>query len=77
MIFSSGPFFWRSQHGRHVRLRAVVDAHLEEEAVELGLGQGVGAFVLDGILGREHQERLAEKECLAADRHLLFLHRLE
>ena len=33
--------------------------------------------MLDGVLRRQHEERLAEEERLAADRHLLFLHRLE
>ena len=34
----------------------VIDLHLKEETVELGLGQAVGAFVLDGVLGGEHDE---------------------
>ena len=33
--------------------------------------------MLDRVLRREHEERLAEKEGLAADRHLLLLHRFE
>src|SRR5205807_2620429 len=37
----------------------------------------VGSFLLDGVLGREHEKRLAQKERLSADRHLLLLHRLE
>jgi hypothetical protein len=33
--------------------------------------------VLDGILGREHQERLLQRESRSSDRDLLLLHRLE
>ena len=33
--------------------------------------------MLDGVLGREYEERFAEEKCLAADRDLLLLHRLE
>ncbi len=32
------------------------DHRLHQEAVELGLGQVVGAFLLDRILGRQHHE---------------------
>src|SRR2546429_4517326 len=41
------------------------------------LRERVGSFLLDGVLGREHQKRLAQKERLSANRHLLLLHRLE
>src|SRR2546429_7202025 len=41
------------------------------------LRERVGSFLLDGVLGREHEKRLAQKERLSADRHLLLLHRLE
>src|SRR2546430_17045003 len=57
--------------------RRVADAHLEHEPIELGLGERIGSFLLDGVLGREHEKRLAQKERLSADRHLLLLHRLE
>ena len=30
---------------------------LQEEAVELGLGEGIGAFLLERVLGGEHVER--------------------
>ena len=35
--------------------------HLEQEAVELGLGQRVGALVLDRVLGRGDQERPGQR----------------
>ena len=54
---------------------AHLDAH--EEAVELGLGQGIGALELDRVLRRDHHERRAERVGDAVDRHLALLHRLE
>ena len=68
-------------HTRHDLLlgvaRRIPDAHLQHESVELGLGEGIGALLLDRVLGGEHEERLAEVEGLAPDRDLLLLHRLE
>ena len=40
-----------------LRLRRVVDPHLQQEAVDLRLGQRVGALLLDRVLGGEDQER--------------------
>ena len=34
------------------------DFEFEQEAVELGFGQRVGAFEFDRVLGGEHEERL-------------------
>jgi len=53
------------------------DEELEHEPVDLGFGQRVRAFLLDRVLRREHEKRLIELECRAADRDLFFLHRLE
>ena len=50
---------------------------LEQEPVELGLGQRIGALHLERVLRREHEERRLERVALAGDRHLLLLHRLE
>ena len=50
---------------------------LHQESVELGLGQGVGPFVLDRVLGGEDPERVGEDDRLVADRDLAFLHRLQ
>ena len=37
------------------RLR-IADAQTQHEAVKLGLGQGEGSFVFDGVLGGDDQE---------------------
>jgi hypothetical protein len=55
----------------------VVDEDLHEEAVDLRLGELVGALGLDRVLRGEHEERLRDAERLAADRHLVLLHDLE
>ena len=52
----------------------VVDPRVEHEAVELGFGKGVGAFLLDGVLGREDEERTRQGVALARGRHGAFLH---
>ena len=36
---------------------------LEHEAVELGFGQRIGAFLLDGVLRGQHEKRLAAARC--------------
>ena len=53
------------------------DHDLEQEPVELGLGQRVGALHLERVLRGEHEERRLEREPLAGDRDLVLLHRLE
>ena len=50
---------------------------LEEEAVQLRLGQRVGSFHLDRILGGEDEEWLRQGMCRAAGGHATFLHRLQ
>ena len=57
--------------------RGIADVDLEQEAVPLGLGQRVDALVLDRVLRGHHQERVGQREPLAADRHLAFLHDLQ
>ena len=42
--------------------RRVVDQHLEHEAVDLRLGQRVGALRLDRVLGRHHEERIGQRD---------------
>ena len=77
-----GEFF----HGRTGRppgdfelliVRRVVHEHLEHEAILLRLGQRVGAFLLDRVLGREDEERTAQFMSDPADGDLSLLHRFE
>ena len=55
----------------------VTDDQLEQEPVELRLGQRVGSFLFDRVLGRHHEERLLEHVDVAADRDRVFLHGFE
>ena len=57
--------------------RRIADLQFEHEAVNLRFGQRIGAFLLDGILRGEHQERFLEFEGLVADGDLFFLHGFE
>ena len=50
---------------------------LEEEAVELGLREGVGPLELDGVLGGQDEERGREAAGVVPHRHRPLLHRLE
>ena len=50
---------------------------LEQEPVGLRLGEGIGAFLVDRVLGGDHQERLGNRVDAACDGRLPFLHRLE
>jgi hypothetical protein len=49
----------------------------EHEAVELRLGQRVGALLLDRVLRREHEERLGQVVGRLAAGDAVLLHRLE
>ena len=55
----------------------IFDVHLHQEAVKLRLGQGIGAFLLDRVLGGKDVKRLAQGPVLAGDGHLFLLHRLQ
>ena len=57
--------------------RRVVHEDLHQEAIPLGLGQGVHALVLDGVLGGHDEERLGDGERLSADGDLVLGHDLE
>ena len=54
--------------------RRIVDEHLHDKAVELGLRQRIGAFMLDRILRSQRHEWRSEFQRLAINRDLLFLH---
>ena len=45
-----------AQHLQLVLARRQRQGELEQEAVELGLGQRIGAFLLDRVLGGEDEE---------------------
>ncbi len=72
---------WRSDLAEeHLELllgRRVAEADAHAEAVELRLGQRVGAVELDRVLRREHEERLRQRPRHAVDRDLALAHRLE
>ena len=57
--------------------RRVVDLDVEHEAVELGFGQRVGAFLLDRVLRGDREERLGQLIGRLPDRHFPLLHRLQ
>ena len=53
------------------------DVEFEAKAVELSLGQRVGAVVFDWVLGGEHEKREVERMRLARHGDMLFLHGFE
>ncbi len=55
----------------------IIDVDLHQEAVELRLGQGICAFLLDRVLGREHVEGARNVVPIAGNRHVVLLHRLQ
>jgi hypothetical protein len=58
----------RALHDRdEVLLRREGHPQLEQEAVELGLGQRVGALHLERVLRGQHEERRLERCTLAGD----------
>ena len=57
--------------------RRIADVDLEHEAIELRLGQRVGALLLDGILRGEDQKRQRQRVGLPAGRDAVLLHRLQ
>jgi len=66
-----------AQHHGLVGRRRIPDVDLGEEAVELGLGEGVGALVLDRVLCRDDEERRRKRMRHPVDTDLTFLHRFE
>ncbi len=63
--------------GELVGEAGIVDEHLHQEPVDLGLRQRVGALRLDRVLCGKDEERLGDAVRLATDRHLVLLHDLE
>ncbi len=55
----------------------IIDQDLEQEPVELCLGERVSPFVFDGVLSRVNNEGFRQGPGVTGDRDLFFLHRLE
>jgi hypothetical protein len=66
-----------ANNGRLVSGIGIVDEDLQEETVELGFGEGIGAFLLDGILSGKGHEGRREGVGLTIDGDATFLHNLE
>ena len=54
--------------------RRVIHLDGEHEAVELGLGQRIGAFLLDRVLRGDDEERIGQLVGVLAGGHFAFLH---
>ncbi len=57
--------------------RAVLHQQLEQKAVELRLGQRIGAFKFHWILRRDDQKHGRQRHALTLDGDLVLFHRLE
>ena len=77
--FRSDPSAFNTVHDRDLLLdRRECDLLLDHETVRLGLGKRIGAFLLDGVLGRDDNENILRHAVgLAADRDLPLLHGLQ
>ena len=60
--------------GAFVILAGIIQHMLEQEAVELGFGQRIGALLLDGIFRGHHHEAFAQCVRLAIQRDAALLH---
>ncbi len=77
-VRAAGSHAVRGDDGRSSSsLRRVLQGLLEQEAVELGLRQRIGALLLDRVLGRHHREAFGERVGLAVDGDVALLHRLQ
>ena len=57
--------------------RGVVDEKFEQEAIALGFGERIHAFVLDRVLGREDEKGLWYVEGVPADGYVSLRHHLQ
>ena len=55
----------------------IADEDLEQEAVKLRLGQGIGPLLFDRVLRGQDKEGVRQPVAVAADGHLPFLHCLQ
>ena len=76
MPASSGPG-GRRDDSRQLAFVGIVQPDFEQEAIELRLGQRIGALHLDRIQRRHHEVRRLEAVGRARHRHLQLGHRLE
>ena len=60
-----------------VIIARIAHFHAKQESVELRFGETVNAFLLDGILRGENEERSRELNRLSVHGDLIFLHRFE
>ena len=65
------------EHLQLLRGSGVAKADPHQKAVELGLGKGIGPLVLNRVRGRYDVERRNQREGLAFDGDLSFLHCLQ
>ncbi len=73
----AGAFAGEAQDLRFRCSLGIADADIHQEAVQLRLRQGEGAFLLDRVLGGHDQEQRGQRVGVAAHRDLAFAHRLK
>jgi hypothetical protein len=66
-----------AEHGDLARRRRIAHRHARHEAVDLRLGQRVGALELDRVLRGQHDERARQLVRVHVDGHAPLLHALE
>ena len=65
------------QHTRFVGRSGIADHHFEHEAVELGFGQRIGAFLLDRVLRGQYHKGARQVVGVAVERYAALLHYFE
>ncbi len=68
------------ERGKHLAFGGaigVAEAQAQHEAVELRIGQRIGAGEIERVLGGDDEERGGQQVAVAVDRHLALGHRLE
>jgi hypothetical protein len=65
----------RLQNNLHFVLEIrITDFDVEHEPVELRFGKRIGAFLFDGVLGRQDKKRQVQRKSCAAGSDFVFLH---
>ena len=59
------------------QLVRIANVDLQQKPVQLGLGQGIGALLLQWVLGRQHMERRGHVVAHAGNRDVVLLHGLQ